>query len=98
MRVIDTAGNALTRFGGFGTDNCMGPESPVVDPKTNRLRPRRADDPKDMKSPFAEPELGFQWLVGVGVTDRYGYFGDSLNQRLLRAKLVYAAEESCEVK
>ncbi len=97
VRVIDTAGNALTRFGGFGTENCMGPESPVVDPKTDRLRPRRADDPKDMKSPFAEPELGFQWLVGVGVTDRYGYFGDSLNQRLLRAKLVYAAEETVTV-
>jgi hypothetical protein len=93
--VIDTAGNAIAKFGGYGGPNCMGPESAVVDPKTNRVRPRRADDPKDMKSPFAEPDLGFQWLVGVGVTDRYAYFGDTINQRLLRAKLVYAAEDIC---
>jgi hypothetical protein len=97
VRVIDTAGNPITKFGGYGDANCMGPESSVVDPKTNRVRPRRADDPKDMKSPFAEPELGFSWLVGVGVTDRYAYLGDSLNQRLLRAKLVYAAEETVAV-
>jgi hypothetical protein len=51
-----------------------------------------------MKSPFAEPEIAFSWLLGVGVTDRYAYFGDSLNLRLLRAKLVYAAEETSEIK
>ena len=96
--VIDTAGNALTKFGGYGDANCMGPESSVVDPKTNRVRARRPDDPKDLKSPFAEPEIAFSWLVGVGVTDRYAYLGDSLNQRLLRARLTYAAEETCEVK
>lgn len=95
VSVIDTAGNAIGTWGGFGNENCMGPESPVVDPKTNKLRPRRSDDPQDLKSPFAEPELGFSWLLGVGVTDRNAYFGDSLNLRLLRAKLVYAAEESC---
>ncbi len=96
--VIDTNGNAITKFGGYGGASHMGPDSPVVDPKTNRLRPRRPDDPKDMDSPFAQPELGLSWLVGVGVTDRYAYLGDSLNQRLLRAKLTYAAEESCDVR
>ncbi|MHC4917062.1 MAG: hypothetical protein ACYTGB_16405, partial [Planctomycetota bacterium] len=47
---------------------------------------------------LAEPEIAFAWLIGVGATDRYAYMGDSLNRRLLRAKLVYAAEETCEVK
>ena len=76
----------------------MGPDSPVIDPKTGKLRPRQADDPKDLKSPFAEPELAFARLVGIGATDRYIYTGDSLNRRLLRLKITYAAEETCEIK
>ena len=42
--------------------------------------------------------IAFTWLVGVGVTDRYAYAGDSMNQRLLRARLTYAAEEICAVR
>jgi hypothetical protein len=34
----------------------------------------------------------------VGVTDKLGYAEEHLNRRLLRAKLVYAAEATCEVK
>ncbi len=98
VRVIDTAGNALTHFGGYGNAESMGPDSPVVDPKSGRLRAREASDPKDLKSPFAEPDIAFAWLVGVGVTDRYVYTGDALNRRLLRLKMTYAAEESCDVK
>ncbi|HOX08470.1 MAG TPA: hypothetical protein PK280_18890 [Planctomycetota bacterium] len=78
VRVIDTAGNALTTIGGYGNADSCGPES------------------KDKA--LAVPEIALGWLVGVGVTDRYAYMGDSMNRRLLRAKLVYAAEESCEVK
>jgi len=66
-------------------------------PKTNRVRPRRTEDPKDMKSPFTKPELAFSWIVGVGVTDKYAYVGDSINQRVLRAKLVYAVEETVPI-
>jgi DNA-binding beta-propeller fold protein YncE len=54
--------------------------------------------PESKDQALAEPELAFAWLIGVGATDRYAYMGDSLNRRLLRAKLVYAAEETCEVK
>jgi hypothetical protein len=95
VEVLDTNGNEITRFGGYGNAESMGPDSPVVDPQTKLVRPRRPDDPKDLKSPFAEPEIAFAWLIGVGATDQYAYMGDSLNRRLLRAKLVYAAEESC---
>jgi hypothetical protein len=42
-------------------------------------------------------DVAFTWLVGVGATDRYAYAGDSMNQRLLRAKLTYAAEEIVKV-
>jgi hypothetical protein len=96
--VLDTNGNLITTFGGYGNAESCGPDSPVVDPQTKKLRPRKADDPKDLKSPFAEPEIALSWLIGVGATDKYAYMGDSMNRRLLRAKLVYAAEESCEVK
>ncbi len=96
--VLDTAGNEITHFGGYGNADSCGPESMVLDPKTRKLRPRRPGDPKDLKSPFAEPEIAFSWLMGVGVTDRYAYMGDTLNSRLLRAKLVYEAEATCDIK
>jgi len=76
--VIDTNGNDLAHFGGYGTADNRGPES------------------KDKA--LAIPDLAFSWLVSVGVTDKYLYTGDSLNRRLLRAKLTYAAEASCEIK
>jgi hypothetical protein len=96
--VIDTNGNSLTSFGDYGDANCMGPDSPVIDPKTRLLRPRLSSDPKDLKSPFAQPEIAFSWLLGVGVTDDYAYMGDSLNQRLLRARMTYAADETCTIR
>jgi len=96
--VLDTGGNLITTFGSYGNAESRGPDSPVVDPKTGKVRPRQTDDPKDMKSPFAEPEIAFSWLIGVGATDKYAYMGDSLNRRLLRAKLVYAEEAVCDVK
>ena len=36
--------------------------------------------------------------ASVGVTDKHAYIGDAGNRRLLRVKLVYAAEETCDVK
>lgn len=96
--VIDSNGNPIATFGGYGDANYMGPESSVVDPKTDRLRPRQPGDPKDLKGPYSEPQIAFSWLLGVAVTDQYAYFGDSRNQRLLRAKLVYAAEERRDLK
>jgi hypothetical protein len=98
VRVIDTGGNAITRIGSYGNAESMGPDSPVIDPTTKKLRARKADDPKDLKSPFAEPDIAFAWIVGVGVTDKYIYTGDSLNRRLLKLKMTYAAEETCDVK
>lgn len=45
---------------------------------------------------------GLMLVIGAcalrGVTDRYAYMGDSLNRRLLRAKIVYSADESVEIK
>jgi hypothetical protein len=98
IRVIDTAGNSIVNVGGYGNaDNC-GPESAIVDPKTGVVRPRRPDDPRELVSPFAKPEIAMAWPTGVGVTDKHLYIGDAVNRRLLRADLSYAAEETCEIK
>jgi len=75
VRVIDTAGNAIMHFGGYGNPESAGPASPVP-----------------------QPEIAFAWLTGVGVTDRYAYMGDTMNRRLLRARLTYVAEETCELR
>ncbi|MBM4036236.1 MAG: hypothetical protein FJ291_31255 [Planctomycetes bacterium] len=54
--------------------------------------------PESKDKQLAEPEIAFAWLIGVGATDKFAYMGDGLNRRLLRARLVYAAEETCELK
>jgi len=75
-----------------------GPDSYVVDPASKQLRPRRPDDPKDLVSPFATPDIAFGWVVGLAVTDRFAYIDDVIAKRILRVKLGYAAEASCELK
>ena len=52
------------------------------------------DDPKDLKSPLADPELGFLDPSFVAVTDEALYVHDSGNERIVRAKLDYHAEET----
>jgi DNA-binding beta-propeller fold protein YncE len=94
IRVIDSNGNAVTHFGGYGNAESRGPESPVLDAKTGKLRPPKQGE----TSPFAKPEIALAWPVGVGVNDRYAYIGDSLNRRLMRVKFTYRAEETVSVK
>ena len=98
VTVIDTAGNAMLHFGAYGNQDCWGPDSYVVDPETKLLRPRTSDDPKELKSPFAEPEIAFNRIVGLAVTDRYVYVADYKNRRVLRCALRYATEGLADVK
>jgi hypothetical protein len=96
--VLDANGNEILSFGGYGNQDCLGPDSYVLDPATGLLRARKEGDPKNLASPFAKPEIAFGWIVGVAVTDGHAYVDDMINKRVLRAKLGYAASESCEVK
>jgi hypothetical protein len=96
--VLDANGNEIGFFGGYGTqDNCAA-DSYVMDPAGKFLRPRKGDDPKELVSPFAKPEIGFAWIIGVAVTDRYAYVADVINKRILRCQLDYATTETCELK
>ncbi|MHC4914190.1 MAG: hypothetical protein ACYTGB_01755 [Planctomycetota bacterium] len=94
VAVLDTNGNELTHFGGYGNADSRGPDSPVIDPKSGRPRPAK----KGENSPLAEPDIALAWLIGVGATDKYVYMGDSMNRRLLRARVVYEAEERCAIR
>ncbi|MHC4915935.1 MAG: hypothetical protein ACYTGB_10630, partial [Planctomycetota bacterium] len=97
VSVIDTNGNTVLHFGAYGNQDHCGPESYVINPKGKFLRPRKSSDPKDMKSPFAEPEIAFNFIIGLAVTDRYAYVADCANRRVLRVKLSYAASETVPV-
>jgi hypothetical protein len=96
--VLDSNGNEILSFGGYGNQDCCGPESYVVDPSTKVLRPRREGDPATLASPYAQPEIAFAWVAGVAVTDRHAYTLDVINKRILRLDLKHAAEEVCDVK
>jgi hypothetical protein len=95
--VLDANGNELLSFGGYGNQDFRGPESYVVDPATHLLRPRKAEDPPGLKSPFASPEIALGWVVGLAVTDRYAYVDDVLNKRMLRVRLDYHAIETVAI-
>jgi hypothetical protein len=95
--VLDANGNELLSFGGYGNQDFRGPESYVLDPATNLLRPRKPGDPAGLKSPFASPEIALGWVVGLAVTDRYAYVDDVLNKRMLRVRLDYHAIETVPI-
>ncbi len=96
--VLDTNGNEILRFGSYGNRDQRGPYSWVRDPGDGRLRPRQDADAKDIECPFAEPEFAFAFLNGVAVCGRHLYATDTLNQRLLRIRMDYAAEVSCAIQ
>ena len=98
VNVLDANGNIVVRLGGYGNADCMGENSPVVDPKTGELRPRRKDDPAGLKSPLAKPELGFLDPSFVAVTDEAVYVHDRGNERIVRAKLGYYVTEMVALK
>lgn len=96
--VLDANGNDILSFGAYGNQDFCGPDSYVLDPATNLLRPRKDSDPKELASPFALPEIAFAWIMGLAVTDRYAYVADAINKRVLRVKLGYAVEAECVVE
>ncbi len=87
--VLDTNGNELLTFGEYGNQDHCGPGSYVHDPQEGFLRPRRPNDPETLVSPFARPEIAFNWFTGLGVSDRFVYVADGGNRRVVRVGLTY---------
>jgi hypothetical protein len=81
------------RIGAYGNADCRGKDSPVPDPKTGELRPRREGDPEDLKSPLAKPDIAFIDPTYTAVTDEAVYVLDRSNARIVRAVLEYETEE-----
>jgi hypothetical protein len=97
VTVLDTNGNVILHFGAYGNQDCCGPESYVFDPKEKYLRPRCPEDPNDLRSPFADPEIALNWIIGLAVTDRHAYVADCANRRILRVRLDYTATETTKI-
>jgi RNA polymerase sigma factor (sigma-70 family) len=95
VNVLDANGNVISRIGTYGNLDSRGKNSPVADPKTGQLRPRRADDPADLKPPkeLAE-QIGFLMPRFVAASDEALYVVDCGNQRIVRCALGYHAEET----
>lgn len=93
--VLDTNGNEIIRLGGYGNRDQRGPLSWVRDARSGALRP---PGPADEPSPFAEPQFAFAFLNGVAVGEQNLYTTDTLNQRVTRIRMDYAADVTCPVK
>ena len=98
VAVLDTAGNPVTTIGSYGNQDACGPDSYVPDAKGGYLRRRLPSDPAGLVSPLAKPEIGFAWIVGVAVSDRFVYVADSVNRRVLRVRLDYDAQAICPIE
>ena len=92
--VLDANGNVIVSIGGYGNADCRGKDSPVLDPKTGELRPRRDDDSPDVESPLAK--LGVRFCVPnfTAVDDNAVYVNDMGNERIVRVELRYDVEET----
>jgi DNA-binding beta-propeller fold protein YncE len=96
--VLDINGNLITHLGSYGNADSRGKDSPVIDPKTGLLRPRRADDPASLQPPKELAEgIGFRIGRFVACSDEALYIYDSALQRILRCALTAAAEETVPV-
>ncbi len=69
----------------------------VLDTNGNQLTSFGQYGNADAPVKIGQQQIPLAWLIGVGVTDKYAYMGDSINRRLQRAELVYAAEASCPI-
>ena len=45
-----------------------------------------------------KPDIPLAWPTYVAVSDRWAYVADTVNRRVVRVKLNYAAEETCSAR
>lgn len=93
VRVIDTNANDIMHFGGYGNADSKGKNSIVVDDVTGKVVAGKKED-----NPYDKTAIPFNWLIGVGATDKYIYAGDSSNKRLTQVKILYKSETVIEIK
>ena len=53
------------------------------------------EDSGGPNAPVKKPDIPLAWPTYVAVSDRWAYVADTVNRRVVRVKLNYAAEETC---
>jgi len=72
----------------------------VIDTNNNPILTFGKYGNEDSGGPTArvkKPEIPLAWPVYVAASDRWAYVADTVNRRIVRVKLHYAAEEACAV-
>src|SRR6266498_1428720 len=72
----------------------------VIDTNNNPITTFGKYGNEDSGGPGArvkKPDIPLAWPTYVAVSDRWAYVGDTVNRRVVRVKLNYAAEGSCSV-
>jgi hypothetical protein len=70
----------------------------VIDTNNNPITTFGRYGNEDSGGPAArvkKPDVPLAWPTYVGVSDRHAYVADTVNRRVVRVKLAYAAEETC---
>jgi hypothetical protein len=84
IEVIDTNNNPITTFGQYGNEDSGG---------DNSARPR--GEGSGVRGKVKKPDIPLAWPTYVAVSDRFAYVADTVNRRVVRVKLGYAAEATC---
>jgi DNA-binding beta-propeller fold protein YncE len=72
----------------------------VIDTNNNPITTFGQYGNEDSGGPDArvkKPDIPLAWPTYVAVSDRWAYVADTVNRRVVRVKLAYAAEETCAV-
>jgi hypothetical protein len=71
----------------------------VIDTNNNPILTFGKYGNEDSGGPNAKikkPDIPLAWPVYVAVSDKYAYVADTVNRRVVRVKLAYAAEQTCK--
>jgi hypothetical protein len=71
----------------------------VVDTNNNAIMTfgKYGNEDSGPKSRVKTPDIPLAWPVYVAVSDRWAYIADTVNRRVVRARLAYAEEATCTV-
>ena len=88
-------------FGRVFFPNCGQFRVEVVDTNNNRMvhfgkYGNQDSGGKDAR--VKKPAIPMAWPMTVAVSDTHAYVGDRINQRVVRVRLNYAAQETCAVR
>ncbi|MGB2824289.1 MAG: hypothetical protein WBF17_25165, partial [Phycisphaerae bacterium] len=91
----------LDEFGRLFIPDAMRCSIEVIDSNANRIARLGGYgnmDARGPRSPCPKPEVPMAWPLVVFATDTAMYVADTINQRIVKARLTYAAEQTAEIR